>query len=305
MEYQKWLCEWLETFIKPMMKKRTYIKYRWMVESSIKPNLGQYEIDDLNNIVLQKYVSSLVNKYSANTISNMISILKSSLKLATKYNITKQKFNDDLDKPKIEEKKVECFSREEQKKIENYILNKNNNKLIGILICLYTGIRIGELFALTWDDIDFKNEIMNITKSCHDEWGENGYIKEVELPKTSMSKRIIPLPKQIMPYLKKSKKKSTSNYVIYGKSKFISIRSYQRTFSLILKKLKIEHKCFHALRHTFATRALECGMDVKTLSEILGHKNSMITLNRYVHSLIEHKSKMMNKVGKLLEETKN
>ncbi|MCI8369923.1 MAG: tyrosine-type recombinase/integrase [Clostridia bacterium] len=79
----------------------------------------------------------------------------------------------------------------------------------------------------------------------------------------------------------------------------VSVRSYQRSFELLLKKLNIPHKGFHALRHTFATRALECGMDVKTLSELLGHKNTGITLNRYAHSLIEHKTEVMNRLGKI------
>ena len=96
------------------------------------------------------------------------------------------------------------------------------------------------------------------------------------------------------------KKQSKSDYVIENKGTAVFMRSYQRTFELLLKRLNIPHKGFHALRHTFATRALECGMDVKTLSEILGHKNATITLNRYAHSLWEHKSEMMNKLGKLL-----
>ena len=80
----------------------------------------------------------------------------------------------------------------------------------------------------------------------------------------------------------------------------VSIRSYQRSFELLLKRQNIVHCGFHSLRHTFATRALECGMDVKTLSEILGHKNPTVTLNRYAHSLLEHKAAMMNRLGKLL-----
>lgn len=100
--------------------------------------------------------------------------------------------------------------------------------------------------------------------------------------------------------LKEMKKKSKCEFVIAEGEKFVFMRSYQRTFELLLKKLKIPHKGFHSLRHTFATRALECGMDVKTLSEILGHKNPTITLNRYVHSLWEHKKEMMNKLSMLL-----
>ena len=88
-----------------------------------------------------------------------------------------------------------------------------------------------------------------------------------------------------------------------GRSEYgAQVRSYQKTFELLLKRLRIPHKGFHSLRHTFATRALECGMDVKTLSEILGHKNPTITLKRYAHSMMEHKAEMMNRLGKLLLE---
>lgn len=137
-----------------------------------------------------------------------------------------------------------------------------------------------------------------------------GYTKEnasyaikrprIDEHKTESSKRIIPLPKQLLPRLKHIQKNTHSEFVISNGTSPISVRSYQRTFELLLKKLSIKHRGFHSLRHTFATRALECGMDVKTLSEILGHKNPTVTLNRYTHSLLEHKIAMMNRVGKLL-----
>lgn len=100
--------------------------------------------------------------------------------------------------------------------------------------------------------------------------------------------------------LREHKKKSYSNYIISSERKPLYIRSYQRSFDLLLKELHIEHKGFHSLRHTFATRAIECGMDVKTLSGILGHKNPTITLNRYAHSMMDHKKEMMNRLGKML-----
>lgn len=119
-------------------------------------------------------------------------------------------------------------------------------------------------------------------------------------PKTETSRRMIPIPKQLLPLLKEWKKKSRSAYVVANGEKSISIRGYQRMFERFLNRIGIPHKGFHALRHTFATRALGCGMDVKTLSEILGHKNATVTLNCYVHSLVEHKRDMMNLVGKLI-----
>ena len=110
---------------------------------------------------------------------------------------------------------------------------------------------------------------------------------------------MIPLPKQLLPLLKEHKKKSNSQYIVSSNGHGITVRSYQRSFELLQKRLGIERKGFHSLRHTFATRALECGMDVKTLSEILGHKNATVTLNRYAHSMMEHKKEMMNKLGKI------
>lgn len=113
--------------------------------------------------------------------------------------------------------------------------------------------------------------------------------------------RAIPIPNQLLIRLKEYKKSSSDDYVVIGKSVHgAQVRSYQKSFELLLKSLELPHKGFHSLRHTFATRALECGMDIKTLSEILGHKNPTITLKRYAHSMLEHKTEMMNRLGKLL-----
>ena len=189
------------------------------------------------------------------------------------------------------------FSLAEQKQIEQAILNGKKDKLYGILLCLYSGLRIGGLIALRWNGIDFTKGLMTVSKSCHD--GKGGLI--IDEPKTATSRRVIPLPKQLLPILKGIKKRSRSPFVVSSNGRPVSVRSYQRSFELLLRKLNIPHKGFHSLRHTFATRALECGMDVKTLSEILGHKNPTVTLNRYAHSLMEHKADMMNRLGKLLQ----
>ena len=142
---------------------------------------------------------------------------------------------------------------------------------------------------------------LRVNKTCHYGKDENGVFgRMTDIPKTQASIRTIPIPRQLMPHLREIKKKSRSTHIVSNGENPISIRSYQRSFSTMLKKLNIPHRGFHALRHTFATRALECGMDVKTLSEILGHKNPTVTLNRYAHSFMEHKKKMMNKLGDFL-----
>ena len=171
----------------------------------------------------------------------------------------------------------------------------------GILICLYTGLRIGELLALEWTDVDLVKGDLSVTKTCFDGKDKNGvFCRITNAPKTDTSVRVIPIPKQLMPILKNMKKIAKNQYVISDSEKTLAVRSYQRSFERLLKKLGIPHRGFHSLRHTFATRALEVGVDVKTLSEILGHKNANITLQRYAHSMLEHKRDMMNQIGKLL-----
>lgn len=123
---------------------------------------------------------------------------------------------------------------------------------------MYSGVRIGELLALTWEDLDLSKGLLSVSKSCHDSWENGVYHKVIDTPKTQSSIRLIPLPKQILPYLKEMKKKSKSNYIVSKVSeRGEQVRTYQKMFENLLKRLKIEHKGFHSLRHTFATRALE------------------------------------------------
>ena len=309
MIYKTWLEEWLAHYIEPTAKSRTYSRYSEIVSLHIIPKLGEYDLEELTPGILQKYVTELLQVgnlrtgkgLSPNSVSGIINVIQSSLRTAFNLGYVSSFTADRIKRPKIEEKEITCFTEQEQKKIEQAVLNNKKDKLFGIILCLYSGLRVGELLALKWSDIDLQKGLMTITRSCHDGKDISGkYTRIEDTPKTSSSRRIIPLPKQFLPLMKESKKKSNSEYVISKKGNPLSVRSYQRSFDLLQKRLNIPHRGFHALRHTFATRALECGMDVKTLSEILGHKSPTVTLNRYVHSLMEHKQDMMNRLGKLL-----
>lgn len=303
-KYIDWLTQWLENYIRPSVKMRTYERYKLIVEQHIKDKIGDMELNELSPLVLQRFITELLqsgnkktgNGLSANSVNAVISVIQSSLKTAHMLGLTAEYTADKLKRPKLTEKPVECFTITEQKQIEKAVMNGKKDKLYGILLCLYSGLRIGELIALQWSDIDLTKGILTVSKSCHD--SKEGLI--IDAPKTISSRRVIPLPKQLLPILKSIKKKSDAPFVVSAKGKPVSVRSYQRSFELLLKRLNIPHKGFHSLRHTFATRAIECGMDVKTLSEILGHKNPTVTLNRYAHSFMEHKAGMMNRLGKLL-----
>lgn len=263
------------------------------------PNLGEDELVDLQPIVLQRFITDLLtngNKrtgkgLSPNFVRSVISVVQNSLKTAHILGLIPEYTADRIKRPKIVEKQVECFSVDEQKKIEQYVLGSKKPKLKGIVLCLYTGLRIGELLALTWNDIDFSKPALSVTKTCRDGNVNGKHCLISDTPKTENSRQNIPLSKPILSLLRELKKDSRSDYVIADNDDCVFVRSYQRTIELLLKRLNIPHKGFHALRHTFATRALECG---------LGHKNATITLNRYAHSLWEHKTEMMNKLGKLL-----
>lgn len=309
MKYKEWLEEWLDNYIKPTAKERTYTRYYEIVHQHISPHLGEYKLNDLTPIVIQKFVTHLSQcgnlktgaGLSPNSVNSIITVIQGSLETANRIGLSDEYTADKVKRPKITEKQISCFTPAEQKQIEQAVMNDKKIKMFGILLCLYSGLRVGEVLALEWTDIDFVKSELTVNKTCHDGKDKDGkFCRVTDTPKTESSRRVIPIPKQLLPHLREVKKKSSSKYVVSNGEKIISVRSYQKTFTSLLKRLGIQHKGFHSLRHTFATRALECGMDIKTLSEILGHKNPTITLNRYVHSLMEHKKEMMNKLGKLL-----
>lgn len=308
MKYKEWLNIWLDNYIKPSSKMQTAKSYERIIHKQISVALGEKELADLTAMDIQLFVTDLLNNgntrthsgLAANSVNGIISVIQSSLKMAVILGYASKNVSAGIKHPKIKSKEITCFTISEQKKIEEAALSARKDKYRGIILCLYTGLRIGELLALTWNDIDFEKSILSVTKTCHD-GNENGeHVRIIDTPKTENSRRQIPLSKTLVKMLKEIKKKSKCEFVIADGEKPVFIRSYQRMFELFLKKLKLPHKGFHSLRHTFATRALECGMDVKSLSEILGHKNAMITLNRYAHSLWEHKAEMMNKLSKML-----
>ena len=307
MKYEEWLNVWYENFVKPSAKLKTIERYGEIIKNRLVPEFGARDINDVSPLALQKYVSELTaagnfrtgRGLAASTVNGILTVIRTSLKTAHDLGLTAEYTAYKVKRPKISEKKVECFSLCEQKLIENSVLKSKRSRLLGIVVCLYTGLRIGELLALSWKDVKLEEKVIIISKTCH--YGKYGRV--VETPKTAGSCREIPVSSEVIKILKRMKT-GDSEYVVSARGKPVSVRTYQKSFEAIQEKLKIKKRGFHALRHTFATRALECGMDVKTLSEILGHKNSAITLNRYAHSLFEHKAAMMNKLGSSLLKNK-
>ena len=311
MKLNEFMDIWLNKYKKNTLKLKTYVIYHTIINGHIKPELGHYNLKDISALVLQEFITSklehgnIIDKsgLSHNTVLLILSILKQAFKLAYDLELIKQVPTKNISISKLVERKTDAFDENEQKILESYCLNNKKGNYIGIVLCLYTGIRIGELLSLTWDDIDFHNKILTISKNVSTIKINGKSTLHIDTPKTITSNRLIPIPKQLIQYLKKIKKNSKSKYIISTKNKsMVKTRSYQKTYQRILKRLKIKYRNFHTLRHTFATRSIEIGIDVKTVSEILGHKNATITLNRYTHSSLKHKTKMMNKLGENLSK---
>lgn len=301
MLYKEWLVRWLEDYAHPSVKDKTYFNYEDIVHLRLIPEFGDLEIDHITPLIVQPYITKLLQQgnlktgagLSSNSVNLIIVVIQNSLQVAHSLGLTERYELDKIKRPRVQEKQVSCFSVQEQKQIEKAALSDRRIKMLGILLCLYTGLRIGKLLALEWSDVNFDKRELRVSKTCYDKDG----VRTIGTPKTWSSTRVIPIPTQLVPVLEALQTRGGSQYVVSDHGQYISIRSYQRSFVLLLKKLNIPHRGFHALRHTFATRELECGMDVRTLAEILGHKNPTVTLNRYAHSLMEHKREMMNRLG--------
>lgn len=309
MKLNEWLDIWMTKYVKHSVKTKTLNSYGQIIKNHINPILGDCDLDELTPLVLQDFLVGELEHgniktggpLARNSCIIVMNVLKQSISQANFFGVTKTNNTHLIRSPFAEPTKVTAFERSEQEKLEKYCLSSTKQNYMGVVICLYTGLRIGELLALTWDDINLKSGILTVSKTAGQMSVDGKFGIVVDTPKTKTSSREIPLPHCVLTLLREAKKKSHSQYVITTKNNgMVGTRSYQKTFELIQKKLGIPRKNFHALRHTFATRALEIGMDVKTVSEILGHKNPVITLARYSHSLLSHKRTMMNKLGKSL-----
>ena len=307
MIYKLWLEEWLDVYIKPL-KYRTHKRYKDICNLHIIDALGDYELDDLTALVLQKYVNEVKlhgNKrngceLSANMVNAIITVVQSSLKRANELGVSKEYHAGAIQRPKNEENELTCFTVREQKIIEQRVLKSSKRKMLGVIIALYTGVRIGELLALKFTSVDMQKRTLIIKETCYEIKDREGKFSKITDTTKSNRIRVVPFPKQLLTIFKELKAQSKSGYVIENaKGEQMSVRSYQRSFELLTSKLDVRKLSFHALRHTFATRALESGMDIKTLSEILGHKSATVTLNKYAHSMMEHKQNSMDKLGML------
>lgn len=288
--------EWLK-YKKNTVKKSTYYNYSYSVAKYLYPSFAGKNITKIKNY--NNFIEELSDTLSPKTVRDIVTKLKEIINFYeeehnTKLNIKKMSL------PKMNKKEIQILSNKEKQKLEKYCIEQNSLKSLGILICLNTGLRIGEVCALRWENIDFESKKIHIEKTIERIYSkeENKTIVIIDTPKSITSVRTIPINSKLYNILKQIRGKSKkTDFVLTGSSEhYVEPRNYQYHFKEILKRNKVKKYKFHTLRHTFATNCIEAGMDIKSLSEILGHADVSITLNIYVHSSDKAKRKYLEKI---------
>jgi len=308
--YNDLLKLWLAS-VRINVKESTYARYYQLVSTHISPTLGKYDIEKIGTPMIEHYIGSLLKNgrldgtggLSAKSVSDILTIIKSSFAYA--------KDNDYAVRCKIEKVSVKkptpdmrVLSASEQSALKEFLLCDMDLSQFGVLLSLYTGIRIGELCALRWEHLKLDagilevRETMQRVKNLSNSEDTKTRIIITE-PKSECSVRDIPLPQFIIEIARQFES-APETFVLTGSpNTFIEPRTLQYRFQKYIQACGIKDANYHSMRHTFATRCIEIGFDIKSLSEILGHANVNITLNRYVHSSFELKKQNMLKLDSL------
>ena len=286
--------EWFEA-IKFRVKQSTFANYFGKAEIHIIPAFGTIRADELDASHVQQFIADKLSAgLSPNYVADIVILLKSAMKFAVnRYNIRNR--ITDVIMPKKKKAEVLLLSKPQQNRLQRYLSANQNLTSLGVALSLFTGLRIGELCALKWSDIELSNRTISVSKTIQRIKSQNCTQLVITEPKSISSVREIPIPDCILPLLKQFCS-SGDFYILSGTAKPVEPRTMQYRFQALLKKAKLPSIHFHALRHMFATNCIELGFDVKSLSEILGHSGVEITLNRYVHSSLERKKAFMKKL---------
>lgn len=305
--YSRLLDYWLR-FSRLNVKESTYSRYVHLVETHIKPHLGDIQLSHLTSQIIEDYVESELKNgrldgrggLAPKTVIDILTVIKSSIEYA-RYSNYHVSCNLKRLSVKKKEREMRVLTQAEQAALLKILTTEMDLYKFGVLLSLYTGIRIGELCALTWENLCLSESVLRVRKTMQriQETEKDGIHKTkiiITEPKSRCSVREIPLPPFIVemarPFFA-----SPQSFVLTGDTeRFVEPRTMQNRFKTYALESGIKKANFHATRHTFATRCVELGFEIKSLSEILGHANVNITLNRYVHSSFELKCANMNKL---------
>lgn len=290
-------------------KEATLLKYHTVVDTHILPAFGTMEIDKIKETEIAEFISKKMisgnlktgKPLSASYVRLILVIMTSILDYSASMGYSsaiKYRFATKFIQHKS---KTDVLEQNNRIILEKYTAACVNPVSTGIALALHAGLRIGEVCALRWEDVDAQNRIIHIRHTVsriqnNDMSVDSKTCLILDEPKTITSRRDIPINSNLLDILKKMHQISDSDYVVSDAKDFVSPRTFEYRFHKELEKAGIMRINFHKLRHTFATRCIEVGIDTKTVSELLGHASVNITLNTYVHSSFEQKKKQIEKL---------
>lgn len=298
--------EWLGS-VQNTVKEATYARYVRIVKRYLFPSLAATPLAEISatriNCLTANYLTMGAYRQSplsSKTVLDIVGVFALIAKFGNekgncKINIAAIK------RPKATKKTIEILDRPALKKFEDVLLRLNDPLCPGLLLALFSGVRIGELCGIKWGDIDFEHKAITVKRTVEriantDEVTQSKTKVILSTPKTESSYRIIPMQSFLVEILRRHKK-SDPCYLLTGTPKFTEPHQYYVRYKQFLKKHGLGNYTFHCLRHTFATRCVEAGVDVKSLSEILGHSNVSTTLSLYIHPSLEQKRTQMEKIS--------
>lgn len=283
--------EWLQE-VEQCRKYSTYIKYKKLYTCHIQPLFAADKLSWMSNSHIQSRMSTL--DVSDSTRQNVLAAVKQAFRYVEKqYGYPMPVITNCS--PQKKSSVIEIMNRTEQTKLIQFLYRDMNISKAGIYLCLFTGLRLGEICSLKWTDIDQERGLLQVNRTVQRIESKEGVTKTTLLetpPKSVFSKREIPIPDTLLSILNKFRQDG-HEYVLQN-NKPMEPRTYQNHFKKYLEGINAPNYNFHILRHTFATNCIDSGMDIKSLSEILGHSNVQITLNRYVHPSMDTKRKYIN-----------
>jgi len=291
------------------LKEASISRYQNLIDAHILPELGNKRMSQLSAPVINRYLADKLERgrldgtggLSASYVRSITLIIGSALNYAVAENLCSP-LRTPIVKPSLPKKELYVLCVQKQNTLEQELLSNMNEEKLMIYLTLYTGLRIGEACALRWEDISLDSKLIYVRQTISRVWNSEDGKKCSRLivgsPKTESSLRCIPICSKLYSVLSQFLYRKTHGYILSNKNTggFTSPRTFEYQYKKILKEAHLEPINYHALRHTFATRCIECGVDIKSLSEILGHANVSITLNTYVHSSIELKRLQLEKI---------
>ena len=286
--FDEYCAQWIR-ISKNRLKKSTIAKYRSMVKNHIKPQLGNCRIEELNTDKIADFSDELlyVKHLAVKTVRDILTFVHEIIVYIQNSTGTKI-LSLTISYPKTERKELRILSLEEERYFIHYLLQENDIYKSAVILALLTGLRIGEICALKWKYISLEAGFVSVRQTVQriknpDSLSKAKTILSIGTPKTSSSIRMVPITDELTKLLKNFCPDDPNTFLMTGTRQPMDPRKLQRKLKKYTVELGLREIHFHTLRHTFATRCIEVGCDIKTLSEMLGHSSISTTMNRYVH----------------------